>query len=147
MEQDALNSYPQNAHLAAYRSISAHGAVSNADPHGLVLMLMDGAMDRMATARGCMERGDIVQKAKLLHSCVILIGELRGSLNLAQGGPLAQNLSDLYDYMIRRLLVANGRNDVACLNEVMHLLGEIRLAWVAIGPQVREMARTAAPAA
>lgn len=123
--------------LAAYRSVVVHGGVANGDPHALVQMLFDGALERMTAARGCIEQGDLVRKAKLLHSAVTLIAELRGSLNLEKGGELAQNLRDLYEYMTRRLLVANARNDVACLTEVMTLLGEIRSAWMAIGPQVR----------
>ena len=125
--------------------MSVHGGLANADPHGLVLMLMDAAVERMTTARGCMERGDIVRKAKLLHSCVSIIAELRGCLDMARGGAIAQNLSDLYDYMMRQLLRANVDNNPAFIAEVLSLLAEIRSAWVAIGPEVRQMAR-AAPA-
>jgi flagellar protein FliS len=123
--------------MAAYRSTLVHGGVANADPHALVQMLLDAVLDRMTAARGCIERGELVGKAKLLHSCVILIAELRGSLDLEKGGPLAKNLRDLYEYMTQRLLIANVRSDAGCLTEVLSLLGEIRSAWVAIGPQVR----------
>lgn len=132
-----MNAYARNSKVAAYQSIAVHGAVSGADPHRLILILMDTALERMAAARGCIERRQIVQKAKLLHNCVHLVAELRGTLNMAEGGALAQNLSDLYDYMIRRLLRANNENDIACLTEVSSLLGEIRGAWAAIGPEVR----------
>jgi flagellar protein FliS len=131
-----VNAYSRNAKLAAYQSNAVHGGVAAADPHGLVLMLMNAAVERLTTARGCIERREIVQKAKLLHSCVRIVGELRGTLNLSAGGPIAQNLSDLYEYMARRLLRANIDNDIACINEVLSLLGEIRSAWVAIGPEV-----------
>jgi flagellar protein FliS len=114
-----------------------HGGVASADPHALVRMLLDAAVDRMVAARGCIERGELAGKAKLLHSCVILIAELRGSLDLEKGGALARNLRDLYEYMTQRLLVANVRSDAGCVTEVLGLLGEIRSAWVAIGPQVR----------
>jgi flagellar protein FliS len=133
-----MNAFSRSANMAAYQSNAVHGGVASADSHGLVLMLMNAAMERMGVARSCIERGDLVRKAKLLHSCVKIIGELRGILNMAEGGSLAQNLSDLYEYMIRRLLRANLETDVACINEVSSLLGEIRKAWIAIGPQVRE---------
>jgi flagellar protein FliS len=138
-----MNAFSRSANMAAYQSNAVHGGVASADSHGLVLMLMNAAMERMSVARSCIERGDLVRKAKLLHSCVKIIGELRGILNMAEGGSLAQNLSDLYEYMIRRLLRANLETDVACINEVSSLLGEIRKAWVAIGPQVRENPRQA----
>ena len=130
-----------NSKLATYRSVYVHGSVAGADPHGLVLMLMNGVMERLATARGCIERRDVMSKAKLLHSCVTLVAELRGSLNLTQGGPLAQNLDDLYDYMTRRLLLANAEDNISCITEVERLLGEVRSGWIAIGPEVRKSAQ------
>ena len=92
-----VSGYERNAKLGAYQSVSAHGGVASDDPHRLVLMLMDGALDRMALARGFLERGEIARKSQVLHSCITIITELRGSLNLAQGGALAHNLSDLYE--------------------------------------------------
>jgi flagellar secretion chaperone FliS len=141
-----VSTFSRNSRLAAYQSVSAQGGVANADPHGLVRLVMDAAIQRMNTARACIARGDLARKAKLLHSCVVLIAELRGSLNLEKGGPLAQNLSDLYDYMARRLLLANANSDAALVSEVLGLLGEIRDAWVAIGPEVRPPKATTAAA-
>jgi flagellar secretion chaperone FliS len=131
--------YARNSKLATYQSVSVHGGVAKADPHLMVQMLMDAASERMAKARGCVERGEKGRHASLLHSCVMIIGELRGSLNITEGGPLAQNLSDLYDYMIRQLVLANARSDAGLIREVSRLLDEIRSAWIAIGPEVRKM--------
>jgi len=137
MEQ-GVSTYARNSKLAAYQSVSVHGGVANADPHTMVLMLMDAALERMAMARGCIERRETTRQAALLHNCVQIIAELRGSLNMNEGGTLAQNLSDLYEYMTRRLMLANSTADLGCVAEVARLLDEIRSAWVAIGPQVRQ---------
>jgi flagellar secretion chaperone FliS len=133
-----MSTSSRNANVAAYQRTAVQGGVAASDPHGLILLLMDGAMERMAAARGCIERHENARKAKLLHSCVRIIGELRGVLNVAQGGAVAQNLSELYDYMARRLVLANAESNVGIINEVMSLLAEIRGAWMAIGPQVRQ---------
>ncbi|HYK25091.1 MAG TPA: flagellar export chaperone FliS, partial [Steroidobacteraceae bacterium] len=69
------------------------------------------------------------------------------SLDLKKGGDLAQNLSDLYDYMARQLIQANLSSDTRAITEVLSLLGEIRGAWVAIGPEVKGAAAAAASAA
>jgi flagellar protein FliS len=132
-----VSAYARNSKLAAYQSVSVHGTVAGADPHRLVLMLMDGVIERLAAARGCIERGETARKAQLLHSCITLVGELRGSLNLQQGGELARNLSELYEYMTRQLLRANVESNIAPVKEVSSLLSEVRSAWVAIGPEVR----------
>ena len=136
----AVTPYARNSKLAAYQSVSVHGGVANADPHTLVQMLLDAAAERMAMARGCIERNEKGRQASLLHSSVMIIGELRGSLNLNEGGPLAQNLCDLYDYMIRQLVLANSTSDAGLVLEVSRLLDEIRSAWIAIGPEVRKAA-------
>ena len=135
-----MSPYSQQSKLDAYRSVSAHGAVADADPHALVLTVMDATLARLSAARACIEHKETRRKAGLLHSSVILIAELRGSLDLNSGGQLAQNLSDLYDYIARRLIHANLNDDVAAIAEVVSLLGEIRGAWAAIGPQVKQAA-------
>ena len=140
-----MSLYSPQSKVAAYRSVNAHGIVASADPHALVLSLFDAILGRLTTARSCIEQGAIARKASLLHSSVTLLAELRGSLDLKSGGSLAQNLSDLYEYMARRLLHANLNNDRAAIGEVLGLLGDIREAWAAIGPEVRGQALRTAP--
>ncbi len=127
----------RSSNLAAYQSASAHGGVAAADPHRLVVMLMDGALERIATARGCIERKEIVEKARLLNRAVSILGELRSSLDMKAGGTIAANLAELYDYMCRLVLQANSDNSQKHLDEVSKLLHEIRSAWVAIPAQAR----------
>ena len=147
LKRPPVSSYSTQSKLAAYQSVIAHGAVANADPHALVLTILDAAVGRLAAGRTCIERRETRRMAGLLHSAVILIAELRGSLNLRDGGALAQNLSDLYDYMARRLIHANLNSDAGAVAEVQSLLSEIRGAWVAIGPQVSPESRRPASAA
>jgi flagellar protein FliS len=124
--------------LAAYSSAQAHGGVAAADPHRLIVMLMDGALERIATARGCLTRGETAEKARLINRTVSIIGELRSSLDPKAGGQVATNLGELYDYMSRRLLKATAENRVELLDEVAKLLHEIRTAWVASPNEARK---------
>lgn len=123
-------SYGQNA--AVYSSVATHGGVASGDPHRLTLMLLDGALDRIQKARGCMQRGDMGQKALLLQRVMAIVAELRGSLDLERGGALAGNLNELYDYIGRQLLRANAENRSASLDEVASLMQQIRSAWAAV---------------
>jgi flagellar protein FliS len=129
--------YAKSSNLAAYQSAAAHGGVAASDPHRLIVMLLDGAVERVVTARGCMQRNETSEKARLINRAVSIIGELRNSLDLRNGGQIAANLAELYDYMCRRLLLANTDNKVALLDEVNTLLHEIRGAWIAIAPEGR----------
>ncbi len=130
--------HARSSNLAAYQSAAAHGGVAASDPHRLIVMLLDGALERLATARGCMQRGETSEKARLINRAVSIIGELRSSLDLKNGGQIAANLGELYDYMCRRLLKATAENRVELLDEVSKLLHEIRTAWVAIPNEARK---------
>jgi flagellar protein FliS len=140
-----MSAYSSN--VAAYQSAAAHGGVAASDPHRLVVMLLDGALERITTARGCMQRGETSEKSRLLNRAVSIVGELRSSLDMSGGGQIALNLSELYDYMCRCLLKATSENRIEILDEVSKLLHEIRSAWVAIPPQarVRQAAAAAKP--
>ena len=130
-----MSAYSSRSSLAAYRTVAAHGGVAAADPHQLVVMLMDGALESIATARGAMEHGSIETKARMLQRAVAIVDELRASLNLAAGGEIAANLADLYDYVARQLIRANAENRKEMLDEVSHLLREVRGAWIQIAPR------------
>ena len=123
---------PNTAKLAAYRSTAVHSGVDAADPHRLIVMMMDGAMERIATARGLMTHGASAEKAQLLHRAVAIIDELRNSLDFKAGGELATNLDSLYEYMCHRIMQANGSNKPEWLDEVSRLLSEIRAAWLQV---------------
>lgn len=125
--------------LGAYQSVAAHGGVAAADPHRLIVMLMDGALERIAQARGCMQHGAAGDKNGLLSSAVSIIDELRCSLDLKAGGPIAANLDDLYDYICRQLLKANMSNRIGVLDEVTQLLNEIRSAWITLPAEARAL--------
>jgi len=129
--------HARSSNLAAYQSAAAHGGVAASDPHRLIVMLMDGALERIATARGCMQRNEKAEKARLINRAVSIVGELRNSLDLRNGGQIAANLAELYEYMCRRLLQATADNKIELLDEVSTLLHDIRSAWLAIAPEAR----------
>lgn len=129
--------YSQASSIAAYKSVATHGAAVEAEPHQLISMLFDGALDRLVSARGSIERGDLVTKSGLLHRVGAIIDELRCSLDHKSGGSVAANLDRLYEYMTRRVLTANLNNDVAAIDEVVKLLREVRDAWNKIPAQHR----------
>jgi flagellar protein FliS len=123
--------------LGAYQSVAAHGGVAAADPHRLIVMLLDGALERIAQAKGCLQHGTTGDKNGLLSSAVSIVDELRCSLDLKSGGTIAANLEDLYDYICRQLVKANTSNRIGILDEVTHLLNEIRSAWITLPPEAR----------
>lgn len=131
-----------------YGRIAAESEAGFATPHRLVQMLMEGALDKIATAKGFMERKDYAGKSEQITWATSIINGLRSGLDMESGGEIANNLNDLYGYMNRRLVDANIENDVAILEEVSGLLVEIKSAWDAMPEDVRHgSADTKAPAA
>lgn len=127
----------QNNPLKAYQTAGIELEVNTASPHKLVLMLFDGALQAINIARMGIAEKDIQKKGMAISKAIdIILNGLRISLDTEAGGKLAQDLYALYDYMGRRLLQANLNNDLAALDEVDHLLNEIRSAWAEIGAQV-----------
>ncbi len=88
---------------------------------------------------GYMANGIVSEKNQLLSTAIAIIDELRVSLDVKAGGPIAANLEDLYDYMCRQLVKANLHNRIETVDEVAHLLGEIRSAWIALPPEARAL--------
>ena len=104
-------------------------AVQYADGIQLIQMLFDGLIETLASAEGHIERKNIAEKCRVLNRASGIIYGLQDSLDFNKGTDLARNLSDLYDYMIRRLLFANLHNDVNAIREVKGFANEIRSAW------------------
>jgi flagellar secretion chaperone FliS len=114
---------------AAYRSTALHGQVGAADPARLIQLVLEHALGQIAMAKGALERGAVALKGEAVSKAMALIEELNNSLNMEQGGEIAVRLRDLYDYLIRRLVEANMRNDAAIFEEAAGLLREIKAGW------------------
>jgi flagellar protein FliS len=120
--------------LAQYNQIGVQSGVAEASPHRLIQMLLEGALARIAAALGHMRRGEIAPKGQQISLAMAIIDGLRAALNRDADQELVANLERLYDYLIRRLLEANLKNDPAILQEIGSLLSQIKQGWDAIGP-------------
>jgi flagellar protein FliS len=120
-----------NARLAMnqYKQIGVHSAVMDATPHRLVQMLMEGVLEKIALAKGNIARNEIAKKGENISKAITIVGGLHAALNKQVGGELSENLSSLYDYMSRRLIMANLRSDDVILDEVANLMLEVKAGW------------------
>ena len=131
-----MNNYAALSALNEYKD-TGNSAINYDDPHSLILRLMDGAIDRIAQAKGALQQDKIKMKGELISKSIGIINGLDACLDHNQGGDLSANLAALYQYMGIRLLEANVENDSSKLDEVSRLLGEIRSAW----SQIPELAQ------
>jgi flagellar protein FliS len=115
--------------------------VQSRTPLELVVMLYDGALQSLSTARDAIVRRDIPARRDAIGRALAIISELQSTLNLEAGGAVSVSLDELYGYSSRRLLDAAAQNDVKPLDEIRRVLEILRDAWQTIA------AAPAAPAA
>jgi flagellar protein FliS len=121
----------------AYANVGLETGIASASPHKLIVMLYDGALVALLSAKTNIATNNIAGKGAAISKAITIIDNgLRASLDKSAGGEIAANLDALYDYMSRRLLHANLKNDVAIIDEVHGLLADLRGAWVEIGDKL-----------
>lgn len=121
------------AALKSYAKVQYRSNVEVASPHKLIDMLYEGSVERIMQAKGAMERGQVELKGYKINSAISVVGGLRESLNVDEGGDLAINLDNLYVYIQSILSQAHIKNDVSKLDEAATLLTDLRSAWRQIG--------------
>lgn len=113
-------------------------SVNTASPMELVIMVYDECIRSLERAEAAfdIEGPDRIEKIgnNLLHA-QDAITELSLSLDMEQGGEIAENLSRLYDFMSHHLSQANVKKQVEPIHEVKELLLELREAWVQVAEQ------------
>ena len=126
--------------IQAYKKGSLKQDLSTADPHKITLMLMQGALEKIAYAKGAMERKEFESKAQHISKAIAIIISLRDTLDMDVGGELAQNLFSLYEYMVTRLNDGNIQNNEKILDEVIQLMLPIKNAWMQIPDSAKQEA-------
>ncbi|RKQ12840.1 flagellar export chaperone FliS [Ureibacillus endophyticus] len=110
----AFNAYKQNS-------------VTTASPGELTLMLYNGCLKFLVKAKKAIEEKNIQEKNNNLQKAQAIIQELMVTLKTEQ--EVANQMLALYDYMNRRLIEANIKNDIEIIDEVIGLTTEFRDTW------------------
>jgi flagellar protein FliS len=125
-----------NRGAAQYRAVNRHGLVADASPTRLVQIMFEHILSNLATAQGSMGRikdnlplNEVRTKCTAMNKALRLIAQLDATLNMEQGGKIADNLRNLYRYMLNRLTQANVLNDATIVAEVARLVGTIKTGW------------------
>ncbi|EWH09466.1 flagellar protein FliS [Catenovulum agarivorans DS-2] len=126
--------------INAYQKGNIKQQVAQADPHQITLMLMQGALDKMAYAKGCMERKDFEGKSVHLSKASAIIVNLRDTLDFSVESEVTDNLFALYDFMVNRLTDAHVQNSQSIIDEVISLMLPIKTAWASIPEEAKQQA-------
>lgn len=125
--------------LQAYKKVSVDSQLSAASPHKIVQMLMAGAIERLIQGKAAMQQGNIPVKGERLGKALDIIISLRSCLSMEDGGDIAKNLDQLYDFMVNQITQANHKNDPQMLDDVIEIIREIKSAWDQIPPEYHNL--------
>ncbi|HSW62090.1 MAG TPA: flagellar export chaperone FliS [Dissulfurispiraceae bacterium] len=106
--------------------------MSTTDPLELVIMLYDGAIESLEKAAVAATSQQTALKLRFVDKALAIIDELLNCLNPEVGGEVAENLMNLYLYIMREITLANARNDADAMRRVSSLLRQLREGWVSI---------------
>ncbi|MDH0684625.1 flagellar export chaperone FliS [Achromobacter animicus] len=114
----------------SYAEIGVETQVLGASPERLITLLYSGARAAIGQARIHLDQGRQLERGAAITKAIKIVDEgLKMGLNMEAGGDIAANLSRLYDYIVRTLLMANLKADVEQLDIADRLLADLSDAW------------------
>lgn len=118
-----------NHALKQYQHVSIEAGILSADPYRLIQILFESALEKLIIAKKFIEINNVHDKGVALSLAISIIETLQASLNEEEGGEIAENLAELYAYMLRTLIQVNLHNDLVKLDEIIQLIVTIKTAW------------------
>jgi flagellar protein FliS len=103
--------------------------IQTASPGKLIVMLYDGAIRNLESAKTLFEEKDYEAGTEKRIKAQDIILELIGSLDFEKGGKIAKNLNILYSYILNRLRDVDFKNDASGFDESIKILSQLRDAW------------------
>jgi flagellar protein FliS len=113
-------------------------AVTGASPVGLVVMLYDGALRFMEAGREAILAKDFAEQNRNLQRAQKIVLHLIGTLDHEKGGPIANNLRELYKYVLDQLVNANIHDQASRVDEAIKTFSQLREGWAELERQVKD---------
>ncbi|HCG8448340.1 TPA: flagellar export chaperone FliS [Vibrio parahaemolyticus] len=119
----------------SYQQVDLDAQAAAANPHQLVIMLIDGLLDEIERIRGHLAAKRLAEKGAGINKCMNILIGLTSALDDENGGEIAENLRQLYDFCQVELYYASVQNDADRLMNVERVIGNIREGWMNFGQQ------------
>lgn len=115
--------------------------IQSASPERLVVIVFEQLVVNLERARIAMDRNDIELRVTSLRRARGLVAELLATLDFEKGGALANQLADLYQFMLYELVDIGQRKDVVTLRKIVNIATSLRdgftMAAKSVAPDYR----------
>lgn len=120
--------------------------VMTAPPAKLVYMLYDKAIASLREAVAAIEAGDVEARWRANNRATEIVTHMWSTLDMENGGEIAENLDKLFSFMLTLLTEVDLRNDPESARKVITLMKPLRDSWrdLAMGQTQDATAQTGA---
>lgn len=125
--------------IQAYRA----SEVADDNPVHLVVLLYDQLLRDIRRALDALGRNDVQARCQELDHALVVLGQLQHTLNLENGGEVAETLDDFYSLVRSNLLMAATQQSPSLLESQYRQILAVREAWLQVE---RQQAPAAKPA-
>ncbi|RUM91142.1 MAG: flagellar export chaperone FliS [Thermovibrio sp.] len=122
---------PQNLHNPYLKM-----QVETSSPVEHIILLYEKVILLLKEADNCIEKNDVQGKVNAIIKADRIIRFLNSSLDMENGGELAKNLRDLYEFILYYLITVNAKNDRKLLSDLIYILETLKEGWEGIKDKV-----------
>jgi len=115
--------------LKAYKKVDIESTIMSSEPHQIILMMFDGALQSLAIAKGAIERKDYELKSQTVSKFINIVSALRNSLDFDSEPVVSKRFDDLYIYCIDVINDASISMDASPVDGIIDLIKPLRNAW------------------
>lgn len=140
-----IASTPANASMSYPSQTSSYREMEllSASPERLVVIVFEQLVVNLERARIAMERNDIELRVTALRRARGLLSELLATLDFEKGGSLANQLADLYQFMLYELIDIGQRGDLNVMRKLVSIASNLRDGFVGAAQQTLALQKSA----
>jgi len=115
--------------LKAYKKVDIESTIMSSEPHQIILMMFDGALQSLAIAKGAIERKDYELKSQMVSKFINIVSALRNSLDFDAEPVVSKRFDDLYIYCLDVINDVSISMDATRVDGIIELIKPLRNAW------------------
>ncbi len=104
------------------------------DNLNLIIRCYDAVIQDLVQAKELQMSQQVEATYDKIRHAQDIITELLVSLDYERGGPIAQNLSRIYNFVLRQLIGVNSSQNTDTYDHLVHMLADLKGAWLQIRP-------------